>query len=102
MRNTRRGGEHTAATDLCRKGALLSVLSAPRSRAGRQRIKLAADSPVVGDTILVILTFVGNMYFGQKTLRRGSCRYGAIPPAHWCRCRSQCQRAPECPHSAVH
>jgi hypothetical protein len=66
-------GDHTAAANLLwRKGALLFILSAPRGRAGKWRIRLATDSPITGDCVLVVLTWVGNGYFGHEALRRGN------------------------------
>ena len=67
---------HMAASALWRIGVLNFILSAPRSAAGKWRIRLGTGSPITGDCLLVVLTWVGNSYFGQEALRRGV----AAPP----------------------
>ena len=67
---------HVVAVDLWRQGVLLFIVSAPRSRGGKWRIRRAPDSPITGDIVLVALSWVGNNYFGQEALRRGE----AAPP----------------------
>ena len=68
--------EHAVVADLWSKGVVLFILSAPRSRGGKWRIRLAPVSPITGDCVLVVLSLVGNNYFGHEALRRGK----AAPP----------------------
>lgn len=67
-----RDQDHMTSAALWRKGALLLIASAPRSRAGRRRMKFAAKSPITGDCLVVILSWVGNYFFGHESLRRGT------------------------------
>ena len=52
------------------QGCLLFVKSAPLSKAGKWRITLAPASPITGDVVLVILQWLGNMFFAQEAVRR--------------------------------
>ena len=64
--------DRAAAADLWLQGVVLFILSAPRSRGGRWRITLATPSPITGDCVLVVLSWVGNGFFGHEALRRGT------------------------------
>ena len=69
-----RGGirEHAAAADLWVQGVVIFISSAPRSPGGMWRITLATPSPISGDCVLVVLSWVGNSFFGHEALRRGT------------------------------
>ena len=54
------------------QGVLLLILSAPRSRGGKWRITFGTPSPLTGDCVLVVLSWVGNTFFGHEALRRGT------------------------------
>jgi hypothetical protein len=62
----------TTAAELWQKGVLLLILSAPRSRGGKWRITFGTPSPITGDCVLVVLSWVGNTCFGHEALRRGT------------------------------
>ena len=51
---------------------MLLILSAPRSRGGKWRITFGTPSPITGDCVLVVLSWVGNTFFGHEALRRGN------------------------------
>ena len=69
-----RGGLQQKATPakMWAQGVLLLILSAPRSRGGKWRITFGTPSPLTGDCVLVVLSWVGNTFFGHEALRRGT------------------------------
>ena len=64
---------HAAAMDLRSQGVSLFIVSAPRNRGGIWRIRLAPDSPITGDTVLVALSSGGQptTLATQPPLRQG-------------------------------
>ena len=76
LRSSGASEQHLSAATLWQKGVVNFIVSAPRSAAGRWRIKLGSGSPITGDCLLVVLSWVGNNYFGHEAIRRGV----ATPP----------------------
>ena len=66
----------------CRAGENFRHERAPQS-AGIWRIRLGSGSPITGDCLLVVLTWVGNNYFGHAAAalpRRPSKFNGCLAP----------------------
>jgi hypothetical protein len=63
---------HSTTRNIWAHGILLFVRSAPLSKAGKWRITLAPSSPITGDVIVLMLQWLGNVFFAHECLRRAS------------------------------